>query len=140
MFVHQYYKMLFSCWETTSYAIIQENTNDVDFVQLKAWNHSLSTIYKILHFIKSVCFKYFDTMSVWDQDIGHIVNNKTDSHCDIEQIWHLWWLASELKLESGSNATMVNAAGIQTAVCFVDLCDATCVSGLSILEYPFGFL
>ena len=79
--------MLFSCWETTSYAIIQENKNDVNFVQLKAWNNSWSTIYYILHFIKSVCFKYFNTMSVWDQDIGHIVNNKADRHGDIEQNW-----------------------------------------------------
>ena len=28
-------------------------------------------------------------MSVWDQDIGHIVNNKADSHGDIEQISHV---------------------------------------------------
>lgn len=40
-------------------------------------------------------------MSVWNQDIGHIVNNKADSHGDIEQFDILWRLASELKLEPG---------------------------------------
>jgi hypothetical protein len=45
----------------------------------------------------SVCFQHFNTMSVWNQDIGHIVNNKTDSHCNIEQIWR--FMVVSLRIE-----------------------------------------
>ena len=56
----------------------------------------LFTRYYILS--KSVCFKYFDTMSAWDQDIGHIVNNKADCHGDIGQIWH--FMEVSLRIEA----------------------------------------
>jgi hypothetical protein len=47
--------------------------------------------------MKSVCFNHFDTMSVWDQDIDHIVNKKTDSLGDIEQVWH--FVVASLRIE-----------------------------------------
>ena len=81
-----YCKRLFSCREATPYTKIQENKNNGDFAQLQARNYYLSPTYSTLQFVKSVCFKHFNTMSVWDQYIGHIVNNQTDSLGDIEHV------------------------------------------------------
>ena len=58
----------------------------------------LFTRYYILS--KSVCFKYIDTISVWDQDIGYSVNNKVDSHGDIEQIWHFMEVSLRIEVRT----------------------------------------
>ena len=39
-------------------------------------------------------------MSVWDQDIGHIVNNIADSHGDIEQIWHFMEVSLRIEVRT----------------------------------------
>lgn len=39
-------------------------------------------------------------MSVWDQDIGHIVNNEADSHGYIEQICHFMEVSLRIEVRT----------------------------------------
>jgi len=65
-------------------------------------------------------------MSVWDQYIGHIVSNKTDSLGDIEHVWlsAVGSLRIEVRTE-GSTLRWWTLREVWNVMCFVDLSEAT---------------